>query len=118
MRDTDWFIGVFASYGPGYIDCTLDAEQGTYLFELSPQNCDQVAVAQLVQVVGGCSPVNMTVFGAPGDLVWLWVGPDAFYPPPGFLCHEYDYLLTIDGLESGYVASEAATWSEVKGLYR
>jgi len=118
FRDTDWFTVLLWEDGAGYIDCNIDAEQGTYLFELFPQNCASVAVAQLVQVVGGCAPVSMQVFGAPGDLVWLWVGPDDFYPPAGFVGHEYDYILTIDGIEPCIVATEDATWSDIKGLYR
>jgi hypothetical protein len=116
-RDTDWFIVVLNEDGAGFIDCTIDAELGTYLFELFPQDCATTAVAQLVQVIGGCDPQNMTVFGAPGDIVWLWVGPDVFATPPG-ADNEYNYLLSIDGLEDGIIATEDASWSQVKGLFK
>ena len=36
-RDTDWFIVVLDEEGAGFIDCTIDAESGTYLFELFPR---------------------------------------------------------------------------------
>jgi hypothetical protein len=116
-RDTDWFIVVLDEDGAGFIDCTIDALSGTFMFELFPQDCNGVAVAQQVQVIGGCNPQNMTVFGAPGDIAWLWVGPDVFAAPPG-IPSEYPYLLTIDGLEDGIIATEDASWSQVKDLFK
>jgi hypothetical protein len=115
-RDTDWFL---ATIGPtGTLDLTLNAERDSYLFELAPQDCNDVAVAQSASAEG-CVEATMQVTGAPGELVWLWVGPQTASPPdypPGET--EFDYLLEIDGLQPGAVAVHSATWSAVRSLYR
>jgi hypothetical protein len=116
-RDTDWFTVVLQEGGAGFIELVLDAEQESYLFELGPQDCGSVGVLQNV-LAGPCSPSTMTIFGEPGDLVWIWVGASTFAPPPGFVGNEYTWLLTIEGLEDGIIATQDATWSDVKGLYR
>ena len=112
-RDTDWFEVIIGTQG--YIDATVDAEFQVYLFELGPQDCGSVAVLQQ-QIGGVCSPSpSVQVFGTPGDIVWLWVGPTVFAGPEAVF--SFDYILTIDGLVSG-VALEPASWSGVKELYR
>jgi hypothetical protein len=46
----------------------------------------------------------MTIFGyAPGSPVWIWVGPPVFSPPSGFIGNEYDYVMTISGIQDGFV---------------
>ena len=110
-RDTDWFIAIM---GPsGQLEVTIDAVFATFLFELGPQDCAEVAVVQ--NVPGGpCTPATMIIVADPGSAVWLWTGPTTFEGP----VDGYDYLLTLTGLQPGPVASEAHSWSSVKSMFR
>ena len=113
FRDTDWFRITLGT--DGYLDWECDAEQSTYMFELvDALDCSNVSVGQLVEA-GPCLPAQMTVYGAPGSDVFLWVGPTTYGPPGGFEGHEYDYVCNF-GI--GIVATENATWSQLKALYR
>lgn len=94
-RDTDWYYLELGADGTAAI--TIDAEAATYLFELSPQDCDQVAVVQTV-AAGPCSPATMHIIGEPNSSTWVWVGPQTFVPPSGFPGQEYDYVLMIEGV--------------------
>jgi hypothetical protein len=117
-RDTDWMTAVIDADGNGSLEVAAEAEQGLYVFELGPQDCEYVAVVDLIQV-DPCEDIPvLTIQGTPGDLVWLWAGPDDFFPPAGFVGHEFDYILTISGIEDAVIATEAASWSGVKALYR
>ena len=119
-RDTDWFT---ATFGPtGSIEVVADAEVALYVFELGPTDCNSVGVVQDLPV-GPCSSGTMTVVGEPGAEVWLWTGPQAFYPPvwldpDGDGVAEFAYVLWISGLESGPVATETRSWTGVKSLYQ
>jgi len=115
FRDTDWFTVILDPDGNGILECSLCGVYPTYLFELGPHDCDQVGVLQQVQ--SAFTWADMTIVGAPGDVVWLWVGSSSFYPPPGYEGHEYEYILELDGLQ-GPVATDPHTWTQVKGLYR
>jgi len=99
-RDTDWFQIYMGDSGVAEI--TIDAEVATYLFEVGPQDCNNVGVLQNI-TVGPCSPGSMFVYGNPHSPVWIWVGPTVFYPPDGFVGNEYDYVMTISGIEDGDV---------------
>jgi hypothetical protein len=114
LRDTDWFTAVV---GPGgTISAALLAEQDSYLYELAPQDCNGVAVAQQA-TTEGCTEGTLTIGGAPGTSVWLWAGPHTFSPPYGDP-NVYDYLLILSGLAPGPVTTEPATWSTVRALFR
>jgi len=94
-RDTDWFI---VRAGPmGIIEISIDAELEVVLFEMGPQDCPVVGVLQ-EGIAGPCNPWTMVLEYAPGDSVWIWVGPTAFIPPAGFLEHEFDYEMFISGI--------------------
>ena len=113
FRDTDWF-GAYIGEN-GFIEVTADAESSTYIFELDiPPDCAATVTQNIL--VGPCAPASMTVFNAPGALVWLWAGSSNFTNPGDVIGNEYDYILSIDGLQGS--ATEASTWSQVKGLYR
>ena len=101
----------------GFIEVTADAESTTYIFELGPQDCNEVGVIQTI-TVGPCVPASMTITGDPLTTVWLWTGATTFNSPDGTTPYEYDYVLWLSGLEPGVVATESSTWSQVKGLYR
>ncbi len=114
IRDTDWFI---LTMGPtGTIEVTMDAEWETYMFEIGPQNCDDVAVIQQA-IAGRCSTADLTITGyAPDAVVWFWAGSTMFQPPAGF-DSEYIYVASFTGLAPGAVATEAATWSTLKAMW-
>ena len=107
LRDTDWFLHQLGPDGTRTI--TADAEEETYLFELGPQDCDAVGILQTV-IVGPCSEGSLTVTGAPWSTVWLWVGPTVFDGTG-----EYDYILRLE--PDDVIATEAQSWSAVKGLF-
>lgn len=113
-RDQDYLI---LSMGPaGAIEVTVDAELATYIFELGPQDCAAIAVRQ--QATGGpCCEGAMTITCyEPGAPVWFWVGPTSFSPPSGDV-YMYNYILWLEGLDPGPVATEPLTWGTVKALF-
>ena len=69
FRDTDWFTVILDPDGNGILECSLCGVYPTYLFELGPHDCDQVGVLQQVQ--SAFTWADMTIVGAPGDVVWL-----------------------------------------------
>ena len=113
-RDTDWF---YLCAGPtGSIEVTADAEIPTYLFELPP-DCGMGVLPHIE--VGDCESDSMTMTGyPPGHVVEFWVGSTTFEPPyPGF-GNEYDYVIWFSGLMPTTVATETASWSSVKALFK
>jgi len=114
-RDTDWFWVMVGSGGT--IEVEADANNPTLVYELFPQDCASVAVAQQIEV-GPFMPQTMTIAGYdPGQMVWLWAGSSDFTPPGGNPPQEYLYVLWISGLEAA-VATEPTSWGAVKALYR
>ncbi len=98
--------------GPmGIIEITADAE-AAYIFELSPQDCANVGVAQQA-TAGPCLETFMTIVGPANTPVWFWVGPTVFAPPPGG-DPMYDYVVWFD---YGVIATEGTTWGTLKALY-
>jgi hypothetical protein len=113
FRDTDWFTLEMGTAGA--IEVTIDAEESTLIFELSPQDCETVGVAQQAATECGL-PATMTITGyEPATTVWFWTG-SSFFAQPNWIENEYDYVLWFSGLETG-VATESTTWSTVKALY-
>jgi hypothetical protein len=113
-RDTDWYhLHVGAA---GAVEVTAEAEQRSYLFELH-HDCSVLGIPQQA-LVEDCLPVSMTTVMeyAPGDVVWLWIGPAVFSTPPG-ADHEYDYVVWFSGLEAA-AATAQTTWGTVKALYQ
>ncbi len=114
FRDTDWYE--FQMGPSGTAEITADAQYATYIFELGPQDCGSVSVIQSASV-GPCAEATMTISGyAAGETVWFWVGSTVFEDPDGG-DNEYDYVVWFSGLEPS-VATELATWSSLKALYR
>jgi hypothetical protein len=113
FRDNDWFR---ITLGPeGFFSWDCDAEQPTYMFELlNMPDCANGEVGQIA-TAGPCLPANLTIYGAPGEQVFFWAGPTTFYPPNGFVGHEYDYVSFFD---TSVIATEDATWSQLKAMYR
>lgn len=108
-RDTDWFrVHIAAS---GFLEFIGDAEYPTYMFELAPQDCGEVAVVQNV-TMGPCSEGTITIPGTPYSEIWFWVGPTTFEGP----VNEYDYVLYWN-VWMAPVATEPHTWSAVKQLF-
>jgi hypothetical protein len=111
-RDTDWF-SVLIPDG-GVLEITADAERDAWLYRIDPLECDPAEVAQ-EQRIGRCKPGSMTIVGEPGQEVWLWVGPVAFWPPGDWSGEEFAYVLELN---LAPVAVAARTWSAVRELYR
>jgi hypothetical protein len=107
-RDTDWFEIVIPE--GGVLEITGDAEFATFMFELAPQDCGSVAVAQQA-TIGPCMSATMTIVGAPGSTIWFWVGPTTFTGP----VNEYNYVLDLN--IGGVIATENHSWTGVKSLF-
>jgi hypothetical protein len=112
-RDTDW-LSVIAGPG-GVVTATLDAEWRTHLYRLAPTDCNQAY--PVATATSECSPATLEIAAAPGEVIWLWVGPETFDPPYGPTPFEFDYTLELTGLAAP-VAAERATWGAVKRTYR
>lgn len=69
-----------------------------------------VGVVQDV-IIGPCNEATMTIVGAPGSLVWFWVGPTTFTGP----VNEYNYILHLNLDEP--VQTESHSWTNVKSLF-
>lgn len=110
MRDTDWFTVTIGD--AGYLDVFGDAEWPTFLFELGPLDCADVAVIQQT-TIGPCIEDGFTITGAPGQEVWLWIG-SPYFENNGYMDDEYDYVLWITPAP---VVTRADSWSAVKGLF-
>ncbi|HOX25380.1 MAG TPA: hypothetical protein PLL30_12595 [Candidatus Krumholzibacteria bacterium] len=110
-RDTDWFVLVLPP--SGVLEITGDAEWASQMMELGPQDCASVDILQYL-AIGPCAEATMTLTGTAGATVWFWVGSATFEAPPGFVGHEYDYVLQ---LTFDPVAVEHRSWTEVKGLF-
>jgi len=106
LRDTDWFEVVIPA--EGFFEVVADAEQPTFMFELGPQDCDNVGVLQNVGF-GGCAEATMTITGTAGSTIWFWVGPQAFTGP----VNEYNYVL----LSNLTTPVENHSFSDVKALF-
>jgi len=106
-RDTDWFVATIGEMG--FIEITADAELPLWIPSING-DCNNLVIGDDI-TVGPCAPDVLTLFGAPGELVYFICLPPTWEAPAMF-----DYILTIDGLEGS--ATEASTWSQVKGLYR
>jgi hypothetical protein len=115
-RDMDWFLVRLDPAGDGVLTATLTAQESTYLFEAGPHDCAEVEALQY-ELSTDCAAVTLTVAGEPGDAVWLVVAPDTF-SAPGWIDHEYSYLLELDGIAASIVRNEVGSWSSVKALFR
>ena len=105
-RDTDWFVVPIDQFG--LAEVYVDAEFPTYVFELGPQDCGNVAVLQDIEV-GPCEPGWIILAGEPGSDAWLWVGPTTFAGP----VNEYTYTM----FRAWVSPTESHSWSAVKGLF-
>ena len=115
FRDTDWFV-CYAD-AAGLITWDFIAQLTTTLYRLGPTDCDGVTVVQSV-TTGPHNPVVMTIEAESFEMVWLWVGPDAFDPPGGWQGNEYEYVFTLSGILDEPVEVQEVTWSGVKAMYR
>jgi hypothetical protein len=110
--DTDWYRLELGAQGE--LEAILESERSTFLMHLNPPDCDTYGIEQWC-LAGYGETGSLVVSGSPGQIVWLVVAPRSlssdFWPEIA----EYTYLLTIN---SGGVANEETTWSEMKSLYR
>ncbi len=110
-RDTDWFTLTIPPSGT--LEIIGDATWATLMYELGPQDCEQVGVLQEAQI-GPFSEGSLIITGEPGSTAWFWVGAADFTPPGGDPPLEYTYLLHIPQV----VAVQPTSWTGVKALYR
>jgi len=110
-RDTDWFHVTIPA--GGLLEITGNAEVETHVFELAPQDCETVAVAQIA-TIGPCEEASLAISGEPGSLAWVWVGSAEFDQPDGYNEAEFDYVLLLN-LDP--VAVEPQTWTSVRSLF-
>jgi hypothetical protein len=104
-RDTDWFTVTVPA--AGFIELWADAEQPSLVFELGPQDCENVDVVQSV-AVGPCEIASMIIPGEVGSEKWVWFGPETWEDP-----YEFTYWI-----QTVYVyAVEPHTWSDVKAMF-
>jgi hypothetical protein len=115
FRDTDWFTLTVGF--DGVIDILADAEAPSYIFELGGTCEGGVAVVQQA-TIGPCAPAAMTITGEPDETKWFWIGPTTFVPNACDGDREYRYVVFFSGLMPEVIATESATWSAVKALYR
>jgi hypothetical protein len=114
-RDTDWFTAVIGETGTAEWIC--EPQFDVAMFQLGPLDCGEVGVLQ--NATAACmDPGMLTVTGEPGAVVWLWIGPTAFEAPDWYEEHEFEYLMSLTGIQPGPVAVARATWSRVKAMYR
>ena len=114
-RDTDWFHLHAGSDAP--ITVTVAAEQRT-IFTETHQWCSIGPVIPPL-ISEDCELVSGTIEGyAPGGLIWFFVAAGTFAPPWPDFGHEYDYVIWFTGLMPAPVATETATWTTVKSLFR
>ena len=114
-RDTDWF---HLYMGPaGVIEVTAAAERPTYFTE-THQWCGMGPVIEHIYSED-CQEDSGTIMGyAPGGLIWFIILSATFEPPWAGFGHEYDYVVWFSGLMPAPVATETASWSAVKALFR
>jgi hypothetical protein len=111
FRDTDWFE--VTAIGSS-ISVEVDAEYAVNFFVLNT-DCQNIDLLYQLSGVGPCAPQSLVFPTAPGDVYWLWVGPNVFSGPDSPF--EFDYLLNVCGI-FGTVPAETSTWGGVKDLYR
>jgi len=107
-RDSDWFHIVIRASGS--LEIHGDAEYPTWLQELPVHDCNTPVTGE-VGIAGPCTDASMTITGAPGSLVWFWVGPTTFTGP----VNEYNYILHLNLEEP--VPTETHSWTSVKSLF-
>ncbi len=113
LRDTDWFTAVFND--AGQISWEVTAEQRMTMYRLSEGDCDNLTVMAQATVVP-CTPQTLVLNGSPGDVAWLWLGPESYNIPSGFSGNDFNYVLRFEGLFG--VPVEQSTWGDVKAMYR
>ena len=113
-RDQDWFAIAVGS--EGVVRILLTPEHRTSLSVYRQWDCGPFAY-EVVDTVDRCETAELFIAGDCGSLLWLRVMPRQATYPYDQVGHEYDYLLSLSGLQSS-VAVEFETWSAVKTLYR
>jgi hypothetical protein len=115
-RDADWYTAEAGSGTP--VVAVIESEQPVDMYEMvSFDPCDWPFVRQQVPV-DPCEPATMHVAADHGAVFCLLVMPTGYEVPDGMAGHEFDYTLTVTGLDGTGSPTEAVTWGAVKSLYR
>jgi len=116
-RDTDWFTAIFDDMG--LITWEVTAEERMTMYRLTTGDCDDVHVISQATVIP-CETQRLVLNGEPGDVAWLWLGPESYDPPADYL-DEFDYVMVLEGLYGVFDPTspvEASTWGSLKAMYR
>jgi len=108
IRDTDWFT-MTCEGGPVTATCT--AEFPLQFILIYGINCENLHfdVAQGIP----CEPLTLTYDAAPGQLLWLWVGPSTFSGVP-----PSDYRFEVCGIEGDNTPTSEQTWGSIKAMFK
>lgn len=108
LRDTDWFEMTCEG---GAVSATCVAEFPFQFILIYGVDCEnlQFDVRQGLP----CEPVTLTFNGAPGQLLWLWVGASTFSGVP-----PSDYIFEVCGIEGNDTPTREPTWGSIKSLFK
>ena len=113
-RDRDWFV--VESGADGVVRIELTPEHRTSLLVYRQWICEAYS-SDFRERADRCETVDLTIVTEPGSTLWLTVIARQVTYPFDQVGHEYDYLLSLAGLQAT-VAVEPVTWSDVKAQFR
>ena len=64
-----------------------------------------------------CEPTTLSIPTTPGEIVYLWAGPNPF-DSPGGVPFTFTYDIDVCGSVDGIIATESTTWGNLKSLYK
>jgi hypothetical protein len=111
FRDTDWFA-VIADEN-GFVELTCRAEYELICLILLPTDCQNLSV--VYDGTTSCDEPGAEIeFAHPtGTECWIWIGPTSFTGP----VDEFDYILTLAGIEAWDNPVAPVSWGGLKGMY-
>jgi hypothetical protein len=110
-NDSDWYSCLAAA--PGWISLTCYSELGLDLSVLHVTECSSAVIA--LEVTGWCEEAGILEFYHPGgSTFWLQCRP-TFQMAQAY---EFNYLIYIEGIETGSVPVDQASWGEIKTKFK
>ena len=110
-NDSDWYSCLAAA--PGWVSLTCFSEVDLHMSVLHVSECSSAAIA--LEVTCFCEDPGILEFYHPGgSTFWLQCRP-AFQMIQGW---EFNYLIYIEGIESGSVPVDQASWGEIKTKFK
>jgi hypothetical protein len=112
--DADWYR--ISVGGGGMMRLSLAAEFHTILLVYTEFDCAPFGWDMMLRG-DRCEGGELEIHGSAGSPIWVRIQPTGQAYPCGLIGHEYHYLVTFDGLQSGGVQVERTTWSRVKSTF-